>query len=294
MWHLFHGWCSQEGNCPFFHRWAPQDQAFLKLTRQEICFPSSSACLFSARQSLGVLGRGRCTPFQWLASQWLAKAWGARLGKLHWFFNAQPFQNCPVHRVLAQGNCTPSSMAGLSQAAHALGCQARESVHPFPWLASLGLDRPMSARLEKIHLLFQSWPPQGLPVSGVQDRKDFLPLTQLVFWGVPDSGVSNCVMCTYSSMTPRMGKLHFRLPWLASPVLSRPLETGLGSWTPSATADLPKASQTLCIQAGECYAPSSSAGLLKPGQALWCQVGEDLYPLTQLIFWVRTGPGVHS
>lgn len=49
----------------------------------------------------------------------------------------------------------------------------------------------MSARLEKIYPLFQSWPPQGLPVSGVQDRKDFLPLTQLVFWGVPDFGVSN-------------------------------------------------------------------------------------------------------
>lgn len=55
-------------------------------------------------------------PFQCLASQWLAKAWGAKLGKLHWLFNAQPFQSW-VPMVSAQGNCTLSSVAGLSQAA---------------------------------------------------------------------------------------------------------------------------------------------------------------------------------
>lgn len=85
--------------------------------------------------------------------------YGVSPGKLHPFFSGWSFSGCPVH--------------------------------PLPWLASPDLDRPMSARLEKIYPLFQSWPPQGLPVSGVQDRKDFLPLTQLVFWGVPDFGVSN-------------------------------------------------------------------------------------------------------
>lgn len=67
-------------------------------------------------------------------------------------------------------------------------------------------------------------------------------------------------------MAPRMGKLHFHLPWLASPVLSRPLGTGLGNWTPSATADLPEASQTLWIQAGNAMPPlHQQASEAQPG-----------------------------
>lgn len=96
-------------------------------------------------------------PFSRLASTGLDFPWGARLENLLLIFLSWPTQGCPSCGELRRGSCTPlfhswpqliethpgeigcrscvpSSMVGLSQVSHTLGCQTMDTVPHLPWL----------------------------------------------------------------------------------------------------------------------------------------------------------------
>lgn len=96
-------------------------------------------------------------PFSRLASTGLDFPWGARLGNLLLLFLSWPTRGCPGCGELRRGSCTPlfhswpqlidthpgeigcrscvpSSMVGLPQVSHTLGCQTMDAVPHLPWL----------------------------------------------------------------------------------------------------------------------------------------------------------------
>lgn len=155
-------------------------------------------------------------PFSRLASTGLDFPWGARLGNLLLLFLSWPTRGCPGCGELRRGSCTPlfhswpqlidthpgeigcrscvpSSMVGLPQVSHTLGCQTMDAVPHLPWLtctsSSINGQPSLCKSMEAEPPIPYCPPPQQLVRPGNCSSLQWLASPGQDSWGGPGWGI---------------------------------------------------------------------------------------------------------